>query len=181
MEGYLRRKENTSLRPVSWPLYHAERCSSCVVIVIHFSLSVKQYAQAAVCPGRTLPLPEQCPPAGVSGRTEFDPVGQLPALGLHRAGRLPGAYPTGALSGVWSDPQSVARFSASLPALRVEPAVPGGLAVLDGRLGLRTLSPPLAPIRAGALNGASLDQRLCLWRGLSVSRCLEPISAERAS
>ena len=120
-------------------------------------------------------------PAGVSGRTEFDPVGQLPALGLHRAGRLPGAYPTGALSGVWSDPQSVARFSASLPALRVEPAVPGGLAVLDGRLGLRTLSPPLAPIRAGALNGASLDQRLCLWRGLSVSRCLEPISAERAS
>jgi Domain of unknown function (DUF6431) len=32
-----------------------------VVIVIHFPLSVKQYAQAETCPGRVLPLPERCP------------------------------------------------------------------------------------------------------------------------
>lgn len=32
-----------------------------MVIVIHFSLSVKQYAQADICPGRTIPLPECCP------------------------------------------------------------------------------------------------------------------------
>jgi hypothetical protein len=32
-----------------------------VVIVIHFSLSVKQYAQAETCPGRALNLPERCP------------------------------------------------------------------------------------------------------------------------
>ena len=32
-----------------------------MVIVIHFSLSVKQYAQAEVCLGRDLPLPEDCP------------------------------------------------------------------------------------------------------------------------
>jgi hypothetical protein len=61
MERYLRRKENTSLRPLSWPLDHAERCFSHVVIVIHFPLSVKQYAQAETCPGRVLPLPERCP------------------------------------------------------------------------------------------------------------------------
>jgi len=32
-----------------------------VVIVTHFSLSVKQYAQAEVCPGGKITLPEQCP------------------------------------------------------------------------------------------------------------------------
>jgi len=32
-----------------------------VVIVIHFPLSVKQYAQAESCPGRTIKLPERCP------------------------------------------------------------------------------------------------------------------------
>lgn len=32
-----------------------------MVIVIHFSLSVKQYAQAKTCPGRALKLPERCP------------------------------------------------------------------------------------------------------------------------
>jgi hypothetical protein len=32
-----------------------------VVIVTHFSLSVKQYAHAEVCPGREITLPEQCP------------------------------------------------------------------------------------------------------------------------
>jgi hypothetical protein len=32
-----------------------------VVILTHFPLSVKQYAQAESCPGRTLPLPERCP------------------------------------------------------------------------------------------------------------------------
>jgi len=32
-----------------------------VVIVTHFPLSVKQYAQAEGCPGRAIPLPERCP------------------------------------------------------------------------------------------------------------------------
>lgn len=32
-----------------------------MVIVIHFSLSVKQYAQAEVCPGREINLPKHCP------------------------------------------------------------------------------------------------------------------------
>ncbi len=32
-----------------------------MVIVIHFPLSVKQYAQSESCPGRTIPLPERCP------------------------------------------------------------------------------------------------------------------------
>jgi hypothetical protein len=32
-----------------------------VVIVIHFPLSVKQYAQAEFCPGREIALPERCP------------------------------------------------------------------------------------------------------------------------
>ena len=32
-----------------------------MVIVIHFSLSVKQYAQAESCPGRGLKLPDRCP------------------------------------------------------------------------------------------------------------------------
>jgi hypothetical protein len=32
-----------------------------VVIVIHFPLSVKQYAQANLCPGRESKLPERCP------------------------------------------------------------------------------------------------------------------------
>jgi len=32
-----------------------------VVILIHFPISVKQYAQASTCPGRDIPLPEQCP------------------------------------------------------------------------------------------------------------------------
>lgn len=32
-----------------------------MVIVIHFPLSVKQYAQAEKCPGREIKLPERCP------------------------------------------------------------------------------------------------------------------------
>ena len=32
-----------------------------MVIVIHFGLSVKQYAQADPCPGRAISLPERCP------------------------------------------------------------------------------------------------------------------------
>lgn len=32
-----------------------------MVIVTHFPLSVKQYAQAEPCPGRAIKLPEQCP------------------------------------------------------------------------------------------------------------------------
>jgi hypothetical protein len=32
-----------------------------VVIVIHFPLSVKQYAQAKECPGRAIKLPKRCP------------------------------------------------------------------------------------------------------------------------
>lgn len=35
-----------------------------MVIVIHFSLSVKQYAQAESCPGRDILLPERCPHPG---------------------------------------------------------------------------------------------------------------------
>ncbi len=37
--------------------------SNTVVIIIHYLHSVKQYAQAEVCPGRELPLPESCPHA----------------------------------------------------------------------------------------------------------------------
>ena len=40
---------------------HAGRSFHSVVIVIHFSLSVKQYAQAEICPGRDIGLPERCP------------------------------------------------------------------------------------------------------------------------
>lgn len=32
-----------------------------MVIVIHFPLTVKQYAQAESCPGRTIALPDRCP------------------------------------------------------------------------------------------------------------------------
>ena len=32
-----------------------------MVIITHFSQSVKQYAQAERCPGRDIPLPERCP------------------------------------------------------------------------------------------------------------------------
>ncbi len=32
-----------------------------MVILIHFPVSVKQYALASICPGREIPLPEQCP------------------------------------------------------------------------------------------------------------------------
>ena len=34
-----------------------------MVIITHFLLSVKQYAQAEDCPGRALPVPERCPHA----------------------------------------------------------------------------------------------------------------------
>jgi hypothetical protein len=44
-----------------WPLNHAGKCLPNVVILIHFPISVKQYAQASTCPGREIPLPEQCP------------------------------------------------------------------------------------------------------------------------
>ena len=51
--------------PARWPLElalnHPGRCPYRVVIVIHFPLSVKQYAQADICPGRAIPLPERCP------------------------------------------------------------------------------------------------------------------------
>ena len=63
MERSLTRKENTSpLACDELALNHAGRCfNTRVVIVIHFSLSVKQYAQAETCPGRALKLPDRCP------------------------------------------------------------------------------------------------------------------------
>lgn len=42
-------------------LNHTGRCPYRVVIVIHFPHSVKQYAQAELCPGRAINLPERCP------------------------------------------------------------------------------------------------------------------------
>jgi len=45
----------------SWRSTTREGVFNRVVIVIHFSLSVKQYAQAESCPGRAIDLPERCP------------------------------------------------------------------------------------------------------------------------
>lgn len=45
----------------SWRSTTREGVFNRVVIVIHFPLSVKQYAQFEACPGRTIPLPERCP------------------------------------------------------------------------------------------------------------------------
>jgi len=45
----------------SWRSTTREGVFNRVVIVIHFALSVKQYAQAEICPARTIPLPERCP------------------------------------------------------------------------------------------------------------------------
>ena len=61
MGCYLTRKENTSPLAWSWRSTTREGVFNRVVIVIHFSLSVKQYAQAESCPGRALKLPERCP------------------------------------------------------------------------------------------------------------------------
>lgn len=57
----LTRKENTSPLAQSWRSTTREGVFNRVVIVIHFPLSVKQYAQAQSCPGRELALPERCP------------------------------------------------------------------------------------------------------------------------
>jgi hypothetical protein len=46
---------------LSWHSTTREGVFNRVVIVIHFSLSVKQYAQAETCPGRALKLPDRCP------------------------------------------------------------------------------------------------------------------------
>ena len=61
MERLLTRKENTSPLAQSWRSTTREGVFNRVVIVIDFSLSVKQYAQSGTCPGRALKLPERCP------------------------------------------------------------------------------------------------------------------------
>lgn len=45
----------------SWRSTTPEGVFNRVVIVIHFPLSVKQYAQAESCPGGAIQLPERCP------------------------------------------------------------------------------------------------------------------------
>ena len=42
-----------------------------MIIVTHFSLSVKQYAQAESCPGRTIELPERCPHPACQARASL--------------------------------------------------------------------------------------------------------------
>lgn len=49
-----------------------------MVIVVHFPLSVKQYAQAESCPGREITLPERCP------HSECQASGRLIRWGTYR-------------------------------------------------------------------------------------------------